>query len=89
MTFEIHLNDTYCFCPQVKFPQGIEILDIFKNYPSKTSILDDFDFYESRQKMMQEKKVRLSVPRLDQIQIQVFFLSCFFLLSSLRRQDIC
>ncbi|KAK9180587.1 hypothetical protein WN943_029798 [Citrus x changshan-huyou] len=55
---------------EVKFPQGIEILNIFKNYPSKTSILDDFDFYESRQKVMQEKKVRLSVPRLDQIQIQ-------------------
>ncbi|KAJ6357409.1 hypothetical protein OIU78_005295 [Salix suchowensis] len=30
----------------VKFPQGIEILNIFKNHVSKTSILDDFDFYE-------------------------------------------
>ncbi|XP_058722841.1 YTH domain-containing protein ECT4-like isoform X2 [Vicia villosa] len=43
---------------EVPFPQGIEILNIFKNYASRTSILDDFDFYESRQKVMQEKKTR-------------------------------
>lgn len=55
---------------EVKFSQGTEMLNIFKNYPLKTSILDDFDFYESRQKVMQEKKIRPSVPHLDQIQIQ-------------------
>lgn len=71
MTFEIPPNYTYRFCPQVRFAQGTEMLNIFKNYPSKTSILDDFDFYESRQKVMQEKKIRPSVPHLDQIQIQV------------------
>ncbi|CAI8587447.1 unnamed protein product [Vicia faba] len=43
---------------EVPFPQGIEILNIFKNYGSRTSILDDFDFYESRQKVMQEKRTR-------------------------------
>ncbi|XP_045799637.1 YTH domain-containing protein ECT4-like isoform X1 [Trifolium pratense] len=43
---------------EVHFPQGIEMLNIFKNYVSKTSILEDFDFYEGRQKVMQEKKIR-------------------------------
>ncbi|KAK6947225.1 YTH domain [Dillenia turbinata] len=41
---------------EVRFPQGTEMLNIFKNYVSKTSILDDFDFYESRQKVLQDKK---------------------------------
>ncbi|XP_031283324.1 YTH domain-containing protein ECT2 isoform X2 [Pistacia vera] len=53
---------------EVKFSQGIEMLNIFKNYVSKTSILDDFYFYESRQKVMQEKKIRPSVPHFDHIQ---------------------
>ncbi|KAH7682155.1 YTH domain-containing protein [Dioscorea alata] len=43
---------------EVKFTQGTEMLNIFKNYCSKTSILDDFDFYENRQKVMQDKKIR-------------------------------
>eukprot|EP01018_Ginkgo_biloba_P026777 Gb_38284 [translate_table: standard] len=43
---------------EVKFEQGIEMLNIFKNYVSKMSILDDFQFYESRQKAMQEKRAR-------------------------------
>ncbi|XP_077216510.1 YTH domain-containing protein ECT4-like isoform X1 [Tasmannia lanceolata] len=38
--------------------QGLEILNIFKNYESDTSILDDFNFYEARQKAMQERKAR-------------------------------
>lgn len=43
---------------QVKLEQGIEMLKIFKNYELDTSILDDFDFYEDRQKAMQERKAR-------------------------------
>jgi len=42
----------------VKLPQGIEMLTIFKNYETDVSILDDFDFYEDRQKAMQERKAR-------------------------------
>lgn len=34
------------------------MLSIFKNYETDVSILDDFDFYEERQKAMQERKVR-------------------------------
>nr|XP_023925899.1 uncharacterized protein LOC112037317 isoform X2 [Quercus suber]POE93877.1 isoform 2 of yth domain-containing family protein 2 [Quercus suber] len=47
---------------EVRFPQGLEMLNIFKNHVSKTSILDDFDFYESRERVMQEKRMRQSVP---------------------------
>ncbi|KAE9584474.1 hypothetical protein Lal_00021699 [Lupinus albus] len=43
---------------EVKLQQGIEILTIFKNYETEVSILDDFDFYEDRQKAMQERKAR-------------------------------
>lgn len=43
---------------QVKFEQGLEMLKIFKDHASKTCILDDFGFYESRQKTMQEKKAK-------------------------------
>lgn len=47
---------------EVRFPQGIEMLNIIKNYAVKTSILDDFEFYESRQKVMQEKRMRQFTP---------------------------
>ncbi|KAK7254989.1 hypothetical protein RIF29_28388 [Crotalaria pallida] len=43
---------------EVKLQQGIEMLTIFKNYETEVSILDDFDFYEDRQKAMQERKAR-------------------------------
>ena len=61
------------FCFQVSFPQGIEMLNIFKNYAARTSILDDFEFYESRQKVMQEKKIiRQSVPHTNNTQVCSF-----------------
>lgn len=34
------------------------MLTIFINYETDVSILDDFDFYEDRQKAMQERKAR-------------------------------
>jgi hypothetical protein len=43
---------------EVRFEQGIEMLSIFKGFPSKTSILDDFQFYENRQQALQEKRAR-------------------------------
>lgn len=42
----------------MKWEHGIEMLKIFKNYEYDMSILDDFDFYEDRQKAMQERKAR-------------------------------
>ncbi|XP_062206509.1 YTH domain-containing protein ECT4-like [Phragmites australis] len=41
---------------EIKFPQGTEMLNIFRNFSCKTSILDDFDFYENRQKVMQDRR---------------------------------
>ncbi|XP_059641598.1 YTH domain-containing protein ECT4 isoform X2 [Cornus florida] len=43
---------------EVKLEQGIEMLKIFKNYETDTSILDDFAFYDDRQKAIQERKAR-------------------------------
>ncbi|KAL9324262.1 hypothetical protein ACSQ67_009119 [Phaseolus vulgaris] len=41
---------------EVNFPQGVEILNIFKNYVARTSILDDFEFYESRRRSCRRRK---------------------------------
>ncbi|KAK4759228.1 hypothetical protein SAY87_022359 [Trapa incisa] len=46
---------------EIFFGQGMEMLKIFKNHTLKTSILDDFTYYENRQKMMQEERARLGV----------------------------
>nr|GME08728.1 YTH domain-containing family protein 2-like isoform X1 [Ipomoea batatas] len=43
---------------EVSFEHGIDVLKILKGHSSKTSILDDFEFYEGRQKIMQEKKAK-------------------------------
>ncbi|KAL1338212.1 hypothetical protein AAHE18_10G195300 [Arachis hypogaea] len=32
--------------------EGLEMLNIFKSYSVKTSLLDDFDFYENREKFL-------------------------------------
>ncbi|KAJ0094802.1 hypothetical protein Patl1_16949 [Pistacia atlantica] len=41
---------------EVEMEQGMEMLNIFKNYETYSSILDDFYFYEKRQKAIQERK---------------------------------
>jgi YTH domain-containing family protein len=41
---------------QVKPEQGLEMLKIFKEHASKTSILNDFGFYDNRQKLMRRKR---------------------------------
>jgi len=38
--------------------QGLKIVKIFKEHSSKTCILDDFSFYEVRQKTILEKKAK-------------------------------
>ncbi|KAK8661313.1 hypothetical protein V6N13_052207 [Hibiscus sabdariffa] len=43
---------------EVNFEQGMQILQIFKDHSCKTCILDDFEFYESRQKIIQERKAK-------------------------------
>lgn len=44
---------------EIMYKQGMEMLKIFKNYSSKTSLLDDFMYYENRQKIMHEERARL------------------------------
>lgn len=41
------------------FKQGIEMLKIFKNHIMRTSLLDDFMYYENRQKIMLEEKAKM------------------------------
>ncbi|GAB2286963.1 hypothetical protein Dimus_021351 [Dionaea muscipula] len=43
---------------EVKLDQGLQMLKIFKEHVSKTCILEDFGFYEGRQKVIQEKKAK-------------------------------
>lgn len=44
---------------EVELKHGNDMLNIFKNYEACLSILDDFDFYERRQKAMEERKAGL------------------------------
>ncbi|KAJ8529041.1 hypothetical protein K7X08_035876 [Anisodus acutangulus] len=43
---------------EVKMDQGLQVLKIFKDHISKQCILDDFEFYEDRQKRIQDKKAK-------------------------------
>lgn len=43
------------------------MLNIFKNFSCKTSILDDFDFYENRQKVMQDRRGKPLATSLDHL----------------------
>lgn len=43
------------------YKKGLEMLKIFKNHNLKTSLLDDFMYYENRQKIMQEEKAKLLI----------------------------
>uniref|UniRef100_A0A0D9VTD1 YTH domain-containing family protein n=1 Tax=Leersia perrieri TaxID=77586 RepID=A0A0D9VTD1_9ORYZ len=45
---------------EIPFKSGISMLKLFKDGPLTTSILDDFPFYEGRQKAMLEEKCRRS-----------------------------
>ncbi|XP_017229834.1 YTH domain-containing protein ECT4 isoform X2 [Daucus carota subsp. sativus] len=41
---------------EIEFKQGLEMLKIFKNYTAKTSLLDDFNFYEKREHSLRVKR---------------------------------
>ncbi|XP_071696592.1 YTH domain-containing protein ECT4-like [Rutidosis leptorrhynchoides] len=43
---------------EVKLEHGLQMIRIFKEYCSKQCLLDDFEFYEERQKKIQEKKAK-------------------------------
>ncbi|KAL6496435.1 hypothetical protein OROGR_029693 [Orobanche gracilis] len=43
---------------KVKLELGIEMLKIFKSHDAATSLLDDFDFYDEREKSLMERKAK-------------------------------
>lgn len=47
---------------EVKLEQGLQVLKIFKDHVCKTSMLDDFGFYDNREKIVQEKKAKRQHP---------------------------
>lgn len=48
---------------EIMLEPGLKLLKIFKEYSSKTCILDDFGFYEGRQKTILEKKAKQQFPK--------------------------
>lgn len=50
---------------QIMYNQGMEMLKAFKNHSMKTSLLDDFMYYENRQRILQEEKARLPIKRFE------------------------
>ncbi|CAO2821690.1 unnamed protein product [Amaranthus hypochondriacus] len=44
---------------EIMLKQGLDMLKLFKNFSSKTSLLDDFMYYENRQKIMHDERARL------------------------------
>src|ERR1044072_718272 len=43
------------------YRKGLEMLRIFKNHTLKTSLLDDFVYYENRQKIMEDEKAKVLI----------------------------
>ncbi|KAI3448351.1 hypothetical protein Pfo_005016 [Paulownia fortunei] len=41
---------------EIGLKQGLEMLSIFKSYSEKTSVLNDFNFYENREKALKAKR---------------------------------
>ncbi|KAH6757934.1 hypothetical protein C2S52_023172 [Perilla frutescens var. hirtella] len=46
---------------EISFKKGLEMLKIYKSYTSKTSLLDDFMYYENRQRILQGERARLFI----------------------------
>lgn len=43
---------------EVTLKEGIEMLKIFKDYDARTTIIDDFEFYDDRERVLKERKAR-------------------------------
>lgn len=53
----------------INLQEGLEMLDIFKNYPARSSIVEGFNLYESRQRALQEKRARQKAqPQIRQVE---------------------
>ncbi|GLT97450.1 hypothetical protein SLE2022_150150 [Rubroshorea leprosula] len=49
-----HSRDTQ----EVRLEKGVEMLRIFKDHDAHTSLLDDFGFYDERERVLKDKKAR-------------------------------
>ncbi|RLM74183.1 uncharacterized protein C2845_PM15G21470 [Panicum miliaceum] len=58
-------NDRWSGQFPVKLEQGVQMLAIFKNHGAKTTILEDFDFYEQQEKAMLDNRQQLKVQCAD------------------------
>lgn len=59
ITLQINENKCVTFSrdtQEITLKEGLEMLKIFKSYPAKTSLLDDFDFYENREKLCRSQR---------------------------------
>lgn len=76
---EITTNILYllCYCLQIALKRGLEMLNIFKRYSAKTSILDDLDFYEDREKAMRVKRCKETASRKMEIRVSREFYVCY------------
>ncbi|KAL3515718.1 hypothetical protein ACH5RR_022620 [Cinchona calisaya] len=52
---------------EIGLKQGLEMLSIFKSYSAKTSLLDDFKFYEEREKSLKANRSRKLALQMDDI----------------------
>ncbi|CAN4110741.1 unnamed protein product [Withania somnifera] len=50
---------------EIGLKEGLEMLNILKNYSERTSILDDFNFYEKREKLLKAKRSSKSAIQAD------------------------
>ncbi|KAI4344730.1 hypothetical protein L6164_011922 [Bauhinia variegata] len=46
---------------EIMYKKGLEMLKIFKSHTLRTSLLDDFMYYENRQTIMREEKAKLLI----------------------------
>nr|XP_011461641.1 PREDICTED: uncharacterized protein LOC101312235 isoform X3 [Fragaria vesca subsp. vesca] len=46
---------------EVKLDEGLKLIKLFKDHSSKTCLLDDFEFYEDRQKTIEEVKAKRQI----------------------------
>lgn len=50
---------------QIGLQQGLKMLRIFKSYSGVTSMLDDFNFYEKRERSLRAKRDNMRAPQTE------------------------
>lgn len=73
---------------QIGLKEGLEMLNILKNYSEKTSILDDFNFYEKREKVLKAKRSSKPVIQADAYEKADSLVSFYSLCISINIQQV-